>query len=294
LLRERAGAGWDVFPDLRERWQRPDWNRESDDHQQFRLDVYDVTVGRFRQFARAWHAGWRPTAGAGRHSHLNGGLGLVDQSGPVPIHESGWMMADAAQVDPSDGTLSSCNPYPPSTWTALPSTQERYPINCVTWWEAYAFCIWDGGFLPSEAEWEYAAAGGSEQREYPWGSTDPGTSNQYAIYACNYPSSSAACPAARSIANVAPVGTAALGLGRWGHADLAGLMWQYTLDWDHWPYGDPCVDCATLTSSDPTLGGRKQFRGGDFASPIQPPFAHNSDYPQLRSVGIGFRCARTP
>jgi formylglycine-generating enzyme required for sulfatase activity len=45
--------------------------------------------------------------------------------------------------------------------------------------EAYAFCIWDGGFLPSEAEWECAAAGGPDQREYPWGSTDPGTANLY-------------------------------------------------------------------------------------------------------------------
>jgi hypothetical protein len=34
-----------------------------------------------------------------------------------------------------------------------------------------------GGFLPSEAEWEFAAAGGSKQLEYPWGSADPGTSN---------------------------------------------------------------------------------------------------------------------
>ena len=38
------------------------------------------------------------------------------------------------------------------------SGRERYPINCVSFQQAQRFCAWRGGRLPSQAEWEYAAA----------------------------------------------------------------------------------------------------------------------------------------
>jgi formylglycine-generating enzyme required for sulfatase activity len=44
----------------------------------FRLDKYEVTVGRFRNFVDAVVSGWRPAAGAGKHTHLNGGQGLTN------------------------------------------------------------------------------------------------------------------------------------------------------------------------------------------------------------------------
>jgi hypothetical protein len=34
------------------------------------------------------------------------------------------------------------------TWTSSPGNNELKPIVCANWYEAYAFCIWDGGFLP--------------------------------------------------------------------------------------------------------------------------------------------------
>jgi len=39
-------------------------------------------------------------------------------------------------------------------------------INCITWYEAMAFCIWDGGYLPTEAEWD-ALRGGARTNGYP-------------------------------------------------------------------------------------------------------------------------------
>ena len=253
----------------------------------FRLDKYDVTVGRFRQFVNAWKNGavFTPAAGSGKHAHLNGGRGLADSAG-AGTYETGWSATDAANLVPDDARLA-CDPSF-ATWTSVPGSQEGLPVNCVTWWEAYAFCIWDGGFLPSEAEWEYAAAGGTEQREYPWGATPPGMANEYAIHDCYYPSGTVECT---DVSNIALVGTAASGAGRWGQLDLAGNVWQWNLDWSA-PYS-ACTDCASLTGD-----AIRVLRGGNFSvyggtDYLLPP-TRNEDTPSDRSYDVGFRCARTP
>jgi formylglycine-generating enzyme required for sulfatase activity len=255
----------------------------------FRLDKYLVTVGRFRQFVNAWNggAGWLPPAGSGKHAYLSGSNGLNAVGGG---YEPGWIAMDNSNVAPTNDNLLRCAPY--STWTASAGSQENLPINCVTWYEAYAFCIWDGGaFLPSEAEWGYAAAGGNQQREYPWGSTTPGTANQYAIYGdgagnCYYPSGSGSCA---SVANIAAVGTATLGAGLWGHLDLAGDLMEWNVDW-HGTYA-ACTDCADFTS-----GSNRVIRGGLFSngqSYLLPP-SRFFNPPAIVENYIGFRCARSP
>ncbi len=259
----------------------------------FRLDKYLVTVGRFRQFVTAWNggAGWLPPAGSGKHAGLNGGNGLNATAGG---YEPGWVGSDDADVAPTDAHLACTGPLvadlaPGSrygTWTPSIGNQENLPITCDNWYEAYAFCIWDGGFLPSEAELEYAAVGGAAQREYPWGTTDPGTANQYAIYGCYYPSSSGTCT---GVENFAPVGTAQLGAGLWGHLDLAGNVWEWALDW-HANYVSPCTDCANFT-----VATARATMGGNFDTGTNfPPSRHANAPADPGAYAYGFRCARSP
>jgi sulfatase modifying factor 1 len=252
----------------------------------FRLDKYPVTVGRFRPFVAAVNAGWTPPAGSGKHTHLNGGKGLADSAAPG-MYEPGWVTSDATNIALTDANLGMDTMY--STWTPAPGNNENLPINELDWYEAFAFCVWDGGFLPSEAEWEYASAGGSQQREYPWGATDPGTANQYAIYDCYYPNGTGTC--AMSLSDIAPVGSAALGAGIWGQLDLVGEMAQWILDLTNPTYVDPCTDCAYLTATPFT---NRVIRGGGFSVPASALMSRDDDYPPNRNNYIGFRCARTP
>jgi len=241
----------------------------------FRLDELVVTVGRFRQFVNAWKSGYLPAAGSGIHSYLNGGKGLANSASPG-TYETGWLASYDSNVDPTDANLA-CGP--PNTWTPTAGASENLPLNCQNWWEAYAFCIWDGGFLPSEAEWEYAAAGGSQQRLYPWGFTDPGSANQYAIYNNYYAGGT-----------IAPVGTAMLGAGRWGQLDLAGNLHQRGLDAWSASFAGPCTDCANLG-----YDLYYMLRGGAYQDPATRlrPVANPANGPQ-RITYTGIRCARAP
>ena len=231
----------------------------------FVLDRYEVTVGRFRRFLELYDS--EPVA-VGSGKNLNNG------------EDKGWQQYWSTEellplADDVKASLRNCTG---STWTDTPDANEQVPINCVTWYEAYAFCIWDGGRLPTEAEWNFAAAGGDEQRLYPW--TTPGTpevvSDEQAVYGPNRP---------------AAVGSKLLGLGKWGHADLAGNVHEWLLDWYH-PYytRGPCLNCAELTS----FGQGRVIRGGGFSTDENElkTSARSGHNPRARYMAIGFRCAR--
>jgi formylglycine-generating enzyme required for sulfatase activity len=93
--------------------------------------------------------------------------------------------------------------------------------------------------------------------------------------------------------NLAPVGFAFRGEGRWDQLDLAGEVEEWNLDVPQGPNYPPCTNCADTV---PVPSGIRLIGGGDFSDLavflLPPPKAFGDS--TSRSDITGFRCARTP
>ena len=163
-------------------------------------------------------------------------------------------------------------------WLPLDARAAMVHVN---WHEANAYCAWAGRRLPSEAEWEYAAATGREphsaKTEYPWGDSCPDETraNLYGI-------------------GNAPVDVSAFASGdsAWGCRQMIGNVWEWTAD-SFEPYPGFVVD-PYKEYSQPWFGTHKVLRGGSFATSatlIRNTW-RNFYTPERRDVYAGFRtCA---
>ena len=252
----------------------------------FALDRYEVTVARFRRYWEAGHPG--VTGGVLYPGETAAGV-TVPWSGPMSV--TGPSVRDTSTASPNF-----CN------WTVSASDREGHPINCVDWYTAQAFCVWDGGLLstngqtgrlPTEAEWEFAARG-TEGRPWPWGTT------MIASQACwdrcrNYPTDCLGTCLEEDASFAA-------GATPSGVRHMVGNVWEWTAD----NYGS----YSAMTSSDPCINrsgrqnpvcnssatGNRVVRGGSWL---------NIDVADLRSASrlygtpvgryyyLGFRCAGT-
>ncbi|HXK18198.1 MAG TPA: SUMF1/EgtB/PvdO family nonheme iron enzyme [Polyangiaceae bacterium] len=238
----------------------------------FVLDKYEITVGRFRKFVAAY-PGNKPVAGDAARPKIAG---------------SGWQDAWNVNLAVTANVLitnTKCNGY--ATWTDAAGANENRPINCIDWYTAFAFCSWDGGWLPSDLEWNYAATGGDAQRLYPWGDTPPPYDATHAVYSCYYMGNGTSCSLMSG--NIGPVGSTSAGAGLWGHFDLVGNVEEWNLDTDG-AFPPTCVDCVNL------MGGTRVVHGGYFSAQADAlkTTLGGSGVPSQRGSTNGARCGRLP
>lgn len=240
----------------------------------FYPDVLEVTVGRFARFLEefdSWAANGHPEIAEGEHLYIQN-TGWQPQW-PVP--------ASRRAIEQS---VTTC----PLPTYAMRETNPELPMTCVSWYEAFAFCIWDGKRLLTEAEWELVAKGGQEQRLYPWGNA-PEPTPDYASFECRMAGPALDCEPD----DILRVGSKPLGMSYDGLRDMGGSVAEWVFDLVSGHYENPCNDCANVQNPDyPTS---RVFRGGGYASPAQQLQTEVRNYMEAASRlnFLGFRCARS-
>jgi formylglycine-generating enzyme required for sulfatase activity len=190
----------------------------------------------------------------------------------------------------NEGTLGTAPDDMACTWSAATKDREDHALTCVDVATARAFCAFEGGEVPTEAQWEYATltAGRTLRVDYPWGDDVP--SCERAVYGrtalAGFPGvcesyGKGPRPSAESATDVNPLGIQALG----------GGVAELVLD-GYAEYTSACWRDATVT--DPhcdDLAGGRIARGGSWAAPppaIRPPLRVGPNVE--RKSFIGFRC----
>lgn len=181
-------------------------------------------------------------------------------------------------------------------WRPLPFAQ-RWPMMLVSWFGANAYSLWangrdwrtfdspetDASFLPTEAQWEYAARG-PEARLYPWGDDDPTPDRLCCALA---DPGQELPPAALPLADV----NAKLGLSPFGCRHMAGNVWNWCRDYysaDFYARPDATIPNPLNRHATPT----RSERGGSW---VGPAFLCRTSYrrgraPEAKGRCLGFRC----
>jgi formylglycine-generating enzyme required for sulfatase activity len=191
----------------------------------------------------------------------------------VSISQGFWIGQTEVTVEAYEKFAGIINDRATLTDNDLPSVSDPHdaqamPVVNVTWGEANDFCKWAGGRLPTEAEWEYAARGGSSAFRY-------GDLNDIAWYEKN--SGNATHRAGQKRAN------------QFGLFDMLGNAWEWVNDWYDGKYyvRSPAVDPAG-----PESGQMRGLRGGSWLNNAKMVRASDRgrSLPDLRFNYFGLRC----
>ena len=164
---------------------------------------------------------------------------------------------------------------------------DSHPVVNVSWRDAQAYVQWlsretgERYRLPSEAEWEYAARGGTTTRRY-WGDS---SSSQ-----CGYANGTVVSCDDGAV-RTAPVGSYAP--NEFGLSDVLGNVWEWTDDCWHENYAGAADDGRAWTRGGDC--GRRVLRGGSWYN--LPRSLRSAARPWniagTRDAFTGFRVART-
>ncbi len=167
----------------------------------------------------------------------------------------------------------------------------EHPVVQVAYPDAAAYARWAGRRLPTEAEWEYAARGGSSTT-YPWGDdATPDGRLMANTWQGSFPYRN---DGAMGWAGTSPVGTFPPNV--FGLVDMIGNVWEWTTTefaGHHLPDQPAEACCAPGATADPTVN--QALKGGSHL--CAPEYCHRyraaARSPQSQdsaTTHIGFRC----
>jgi formylglycine-generating enzyme len=172
---------------------------------------------------------------------------------------------------------------PPPFWQDPNFNRPEQPVAGVSWFEAVRYCEWLSSQtgrayrLPSEAEWERAARGGLEQKQFPWGDDPPQSLPDYAARWQTGPE-----PVARYAPNA------------FGLYDICDNVHEWCSDWyDPNYYGVSPDRNPRGPERSPAQPQRKASRGGSWRHHIKVArcSARSSIPPHFQYADYGFRVA---